>query len=107
MKICLLNTYPHGGAGTACARLSKALSEQPHTEVSLLSTAQVSNWAWKANFYAERLPFIAFQAAEKSLRFSFSPANWGLRLDQHPLVQAADVLHFHFINVCFMSLNSL
>jgi glycosyltransferase involved in cell wall biosynthesis len=107
MKICLINTYQHGGAANCCNRLAQALSEQPNSTIQVLDNSQVSHWKWKACFYAERLPFIAFQAAEKSLRFAFSSANWGLNLNTHPLVKQADVLHLHWINQGLMSLKSL
>jgi glycosyltransferase involved in cell wall biosynthesis len=102
MKILLLTTYPHGGAGTACRRLQKALQTENNT-VDML-TSEHLNHPWP--FYAERLSFLPFER-DKSVRFSFSPANFGHNLTQHPLVQNADILHLHWINQGFLSLENI
>jgi glycosyltransferase involved in cell wall biosynthesis len=102
MKILLLNTYPHGGAGAACRRLQAALQESGH-EVNML-TAEDLGRRWP--FYAERLSFLPFEH-DKSVRFSFSLANFGTDLSKHPLVQAADVIHLHWINQGFLSLQGI
>lgn len=57
-------------------------------------------------FYAERLSFLPFER-DKSVRFSFSPANFGKNLSRHPLVREADVLHLHWINQGFLSLKNI
>jgi hypothetical protein len=57
MKILLLTTYPHGGAGTACQRLQAALQAQGHT-VDILTAVQI---AGKWPFYAERLSFLPYE----------------------------------------------
>ncbi|MCC6461972.1 MAG: glycosyltransferase family 4 protein [Saprospiraceae bacterium] len=102
MNILLLNTYPHGGAGTACRRLQAALQESGQT-ATLLSADQVPG---KWPFYAERLSFLPYER-DKSVRFSFSLANFGHDISQHPAVQAADVLHLHWINQGFLSLKNI
>lgn len=102
MKILLLNTYPHGGAGVACRRLQAALQASGVTANLLTSNDVGSRWP----FYAERLSFIPFER-DKSVRFSFSLANFGKNLAQHPLVRAADVLHLHWVNQGFLSLKNI
>lgn len=102
MKILLLTTYPHGGAGTACQRLQAALQAQGHT-VDILTAVQI---AGKWPFYAERLSFLPYER-DKSVRFSFSLANFGHDLSKHPLVQNADILHLHWINQGFLSLENI
>lgn len=102
MNVLLLNTYPHGGAGVACRRLQAALTEMGVT-VNLLTTNDVgSRWP----FYAERLSFVPFER-DKSVRFSFSLANFGKNLSRHPLVREADVLHLHWVNQGFLSLKNI
>ena len=102
MKIALINTYPQGGAGIACRRLQKALLAQGH-EVNLL-TRDTAGKKWP--FYAERLHFLPFEK-DKSVRFAFSLANYGTDLSKHPVVQAADVIHLHWVNQGFLSLKNI
>lgn len=102
MNILLLNTYPHGGAGVACRRLQTALQTSGITANLLTSNDIGSRWP----FYAERISFVPFER-DKSVRFSFSLANFGKNLSQHPLVRAADVLHLHWVNQGFLSLKNI
>ncbi len=102
MKVLLLNTYRHGGAGVASGRLLDAL-RQSGTQADLL-TMQEGGKRWP--FYAERLSFLPYER-DKSVRFSFSLANFGTDLRRHPAVQAADVLHLHWINQGFLSLQNI
>ena len=102
MNVLLLNTYLHGGAGIACRRLQGALQASGIT-ANLLTSGDTGN-RWP--FYAERLSFIPFER-DKSVRFSFSLANFGKDLSRHPLVRQADVLHLHWINQGFLSLRHI
>lgn len=102
MNILLLNTYRHGGAGVACRRLQGAL--QASGVMANLLTADETGMRWP--FYAERLAFVPYEK-DHSVRFSFSPANFGKNLAQHPLVREADVLHLHWINQGFLSLHNI
>lgn len=103
MNVLLLNTYAHGGAGIACRRLQAALRESGLVDAGLLTAADLGN-RWP--FYAERLSFLPYER-DKSVRFSFSPANFGKNPLRHPLVQKADVLHLHWINQGFLSLKTI
>ncbi len=102
MNVLLLNTYAHGGAGIACRRLQGALRESG-LAADLLTADDLGN-RWP--FYAERLSFVPYEH-DKSVRFSFSPANFGKNPLRHPLVQKADVLHLHWINQGFLSLKTI
>jgi len=102
MNVLLLTTYMHGGAGIACRRLQTALTESGET-VNLLTMDQTpSKWP----FYAERLSFLPYER-DKSVRFSFSLANFGHDFRRHKWVQEADVLHLHWINQGFLSLKNI
>ncbi|MBC7440457.1 MAG: glycosyltransferase, partial [Flavobacterium sp.] len=120
MKVCLINTADHGGgAPVACKRLLQAL--KPKVDVNLLVQDKKSNdeniistidnsldlIKAEANFYLERLPFIAFQEKDKSVRFAFSPANIGTDISQNKYIQKADLLHLHWINQGFLSLKNI
>jgi glycosyltransferase involved in cell wall biosynthesis len=102
MKILILNTYDQGGAGIAARRLQNALN-QSGVQAKMLTAAAAGN-RWP--FYAERLSFLPFER-DKSVRFSFSPANFGKNILDHPLVREADVLHLHWINQGFLSLEGI
>ncbi|WP_207219963.1 glycosyltransferase family 4 protein [Emticicia agri] len=57
-------------------------------------------------FVAERL-YFRLHEKNKEIRFAFSPANTGIDISQHPLVQEADILHLHWVNFGFLSIQSL
>lgn len=102
MKVLILNTYDQGGAGIAARRLQDALNQSGVQAKMFTAAAAGSRWP----FYAERLSFLPFER-DKSVRFSFSPANFGKNILQHPLVQESDVLHLHWINQGFLSLEGI
>jgi glycosyltransferase involved in cell wall biosynthesis len=102
MNVLLLTTYPHGGAGVACRRLQTALRAQGHT-AQVLTQPEVGG---RSAFIAERLSFLPWER-DRSVRFEYSLANFGTDLSRHPAVQAADVLHLHWINQGFLSLRQL
>ncbi|MFZ4633793.1 MAG: glycosyltransferase family 4 protein [Saprospiraceae bacterium] len=102
MKVALLNTYPHGGAGVACRRLAQALPSVG-VEAHLLTRDDAGK---KWPFYAERLSFLPYEK-DKTVRFSFSPANFGTDLRKNKVVQQADVIHLHWINQGFLSLKNI
>lgn len=115
MKIAILNTYTSGGAGIACMRLVAALRAAGH-QVSILTAenksqktdiqAVMSYTRWRFNFMAERLRWY-WHEADKEVRFAFSLANWGKDISQHPAIQGADIIHLHWINQGFLSLDNL
>jgi glycosyltransferase involved in cell wall biosynthesis len=102
MNILMLSTYNHGGAAVACIRLMEAL-QQNGFKADLLTAADAGN-RWP--FYAERLSFLPYER-DKSVRFSFSLANFGKDLTNHPLVREADVINMHWINQGFLSLEGI
>lgn len=102
MKVLLLNTYANGGAAVACQRLQGALSQSGVEAQTMYADQAGSRWP----FYAERLSFVPFER-DKSVRFAFSLANFGKNILRHPLVQDADVLHLHWINQGFLSLQNI
>lgn len=121
MKILLINTDDAmGGAAIACLRLLKVLEQTEGIEVKMLVqekkrnnlnvSAIANTWIEKkmvfARFVQERL-FFRFYEKSKEIRFAFSPANTGIDISQHPLVQEADIIHLHWINFGFLSIDSL
>ncbi len=102
MRVALLTTYPHGGAGIACRRLVCAL-RRVGVMAEVLTAAEVScRWP----FYAERLSFLPHER-DRSVRFLFSLANFGCEVSTHPLIRQADIVHLHWINQGFLSLKGI
>jgi glycosyltransferase involved in cell wall biosynthesis len=119
VKVTLINTSDAGGgAPVACTRLLKAL-ELKSIDVKLLVqhkkttepkvTSVIKNWFDKQraefNRLYERLPFIFFYGKDKSVRFAFSAANTGTNIAREQLVKEADILHLHWTNSGFLSVD--
>ncbi len=121
MKILLLNTDDYtGGAAIACRRLLKALSQITNVNSSLLvqeaksgqeGVVQLNNtWlskklAW-VRFVLERIYFLFY---EKSIevRFLFNAGRFGIDISQNQLVKNSDIIHLHWINFGFLSIESI
>jgi glycosyltransferase involved in cell wall biosynthesis len=121
MKVTLINTSDAGGgAPAACMRLLKAL-EQKQVDVRMLvnqkitsedhvtsiSDSFIGRLRSKINLLSERLPFIWFRAKNRSVRFAFSTAGCGTDVSQLPVIVNADILHLHWTNFGFLSLDNL
>ncbi len=121
MKVLLLNTFAHyGGAALACRRLQNALLKTQTCEARTLTrdlpapfqavtAGELGYWGGKrawARFVAERLQ-VRWSIKDKNTQFMFSPATWGQDLHKNAWVQEADILHLHWINFGFLSLQGL
>lgn len=118
MNIVLVNTFDtNGGAAIACLRQAEAL-QSVGVNVSMLVMhkqgdrdiaveTSTSDLKKKINFYAERIPFILFHEGDRYYRFLMSTASTGEDISNHPAIQAADVIHLHWINRGFLSIHSL
>lgn len=121
MKVTLINTSDAGGgAPEACVRLLKALQIKQIDARLLVQKKKTANETVQTNdpgflgrlkaayrFYRERVPFILFHAEDKSVRFAFSTATVGADIAKHQLVERADILHLHWTNQGFLSINNL
>lgn len=120
MKVVSINTSAGtGGAAIAALRIAEALNQMPGVEVDVLvrdgnSNFQVvsttrSHWKSYLNFFRFAYERLVFFLRERSpeVRFLFSIANTGEDISKHPLVQQADVIHLHWINGGFLSLNGI
>lgn len=121
MKILLINTDDFtGGAAIACRRLLKAMRSYTDVEVNMLVQESRSgqegvyqlNNSWFAKkkaffrFVAERLYFLFYEKS-KEVRFQFNPAKFGIDITDNQLVKDADIVHLHWINFGFLSIDSL
>ncbi|WP_185968883.1 glycosyltransferase family 4 protein [Carboxylicivirga sp. M1479] len=120
MKILQINkTDAGGGAAVAANRLNRALrrngveskllvQDQHRDEEGVYPVGTGFTYKQKAfvRFAWERLTFLPYER-NASVRFAFSPANTGIDITQHPLVQEADVIHLHWVNQGFLSIETL
>jgi len=119
MKVLMLSTYMTGGAAACAVRLCEAIRATYPDDVTVnLLTRKGSHSTWvhtlegtqqlKANysFYMERLTFWPHER-DKSIRWAYSLANTGVDISEHPLVKEADVIHLHWINHGYLSLDTI
>ncbi|MDB5018671.1 MAG: cotSA 1 [Mucilaginibacter sp.] len=121
MKVTLINTADAGGgAPAACMRLLKALELKQvdvHMQVEEKKTGEPrvksigqdfsGRFKGKFKFFYERLPFIWFRAKDKSVRFAFSTADIGTDISKQPAISDASILHLHWTNMGYLSVNNL
>ena len=120
MKITILSTFDNfGGAAIAASRLNKALNNNGLSSNMLVQDKKgnlanvetiAPNWFQKKmaflRFALDRYQF-AFYEKNKEVRFIFSQAKIGVDVRNHPLIQQSDIIHLHWVNFGFLSLNSL
>ena len=119
MKITILSTFDNfGGAAIATSRLNKALNNNGLLSNMLVQNKKgnlpnvesiAQNWFQKKlallRFALDRYQF-AFYEKNKDVRFIFSQAKIGVDISNHSLIQQSDIIHLHWINFGFLSLNS-
>lgn len=120
MKITLVNKDDFGGgAAMACLRLFKALKANDLDVSMLVQKKTVPDESVKStvhnkfdkyrsdfNFLYERLSFI-LKERDKSVRFAFSQANAGSDIVDEDDIKNADLLHLHWVNGGFLSLDNI
>jgi glycosyltransferase involved in cell wall biosynthesis len=121
MKITLLNTDDFtGGAAIACRRLLKALQQNATVTAMMLVQTQKTeienivaldtNWFQRkmslVRFVLERLWFWPYEKS-KAIRFQFNVGFFGRNVAKNQAVINSDVVHLHWINFGFLSINSL
>jgi glycosyltransferase involved in cell wall biosynthesis len=120
MKVALVNTFHFsGGAAVACHRLMHALQKNgveasmlvqeknfADTQVHEAEAGYIGRKKAFLRFAAERAYFLMYEK-NKEVRFAFSPANIGTDISRHPLIEQADIIHLHWINFGFLSVDSL
>lgn len=120
MKVTLINKDDSGGgAAMACLRLFKALNSKqvnvnmlvqnktlPEEKIKSTISGLFDKIRSEYNFLYERLLFI-LKERDSSVRFAFSTANSGTDIVNEPCVAGADILHLHWVNGGFLSLDNL
>jgi glycosyltransferase involved in cell wall biosynthesis len=121
MKILIVNTSERiGGAAVAANRLMKALNKAGHETKMLVRDKQTDDpnvisintgwWKKKINFIRfawERWVIFVHNRFNRKNLFKVSIANTGTDISKHPLVKEADIIHLHWINQGFLSLNNI
>lgn len=118
-KIVHLNASTSGGAFVAAQRISDALNQVDGVEsIHFIFEGQrgsghalwASNWfkkKWAFLLHAlEKLDFLRFEKS-KTIRFAFSHALTGIDITKIQEIQNADVIHLHWVNKGFLSLDSI
>lgn len=115
MNVLLLNSLDsRGGAARACQRLAEALSKEGLT-VNMLSSEGYASQAYLKHLEKPRLlKWIHSRFDKYFLKFKrlspkddFSTGLLGYDLSSHPLVKEADIIHLHWINRSFLSMQSI
>lgn len=121
MKVLIINkSYFSGGAGIASGRLFKTLcqsgidvsmmvydtSSGDDRKLIILTKSFAKKILWWFHFLVERIYFLPFEK-NKTFRFAFSPAVSGVDISTHKSVVDADIIHLHWFNQGFLSLDSL
>jgi len=117
MKILLVNTFEtKGGAAVACKRLCVAL-HKAGVDVRMLVQEKKSDNNWVSNikgsrlshfrFIYERLIILLYNRLDRNNLFKVSIANTGADITNMPAFKEADIIHLHWINQGFLSLQNL
>ncbi len=115
LRIVHLNASPAGGAFVAAQRLSESLNnikgvnsvhlvfEGPSGDYLLWANSWINRKIAFAKHALEKLDFLRFEK-NKTIRFAFSHAPFGIDITKIPQVQNADIIHLHWVNKGFLSL---
>ena len=118
LRILHLNASSSGGAFVAAQRLNDALNglDGVSSEHWVFDGGEgdfhlwANTWIkkkWAFGLHAlEKLDFLRFEA-NKSIRFAFSHGRTGINISNWQAVKDADIIHLHWINKGFVSLNGL
>ncbi len=118
LRILHLNASSSGGAFVAAQRLNDALNglDGVSSEHWVFDGGEgdfhlwANTWIkkkWAFGLHAlEKLDFLRLEA-NKSIRFAFSHGRTGINVSNWQAVKDADIIHLHWINKGFVSLNGL
>jgi len=118
MRIAHLNSSNiHGGSGRAAYRIHKSLKEvgldsrmfvsrefNPDLDVKVVSDKWVGKFLKKVRSRYEKQILNKYRNREKKI---FSIASKGIDVARENIVRDADIINFHWINRCFLSLKSI
>lgn len=120
MKVLLISKYATtGGAAIATNRLKETLRDHS-VEVGMLvqeggsrkelifdtTGSVIKRWINLFRFITERVVFLRHEKS-RNIRFLFSLANTGERIERNIHFRESDIIHLHWINGGFLSLRSV
>ena len=108
-----------GGASVAAMRIVKSLIENG-VETKILTADKNNNYSWVENiafskinklkstgyFLSDVVRFIPYEKS-KEMRFAFSTGCCGFDISKNPTLQQADIIHLHWFNQGFISIDGL
>ncbi len=118
IKVLHINANTAGGAFVVAQRLHEALNFSAEVESRHLvfdgNAGNYNLWARTPlkkgiaifNHAADKLDFLKYEASPQ-IRFQFNHASRGIDISKHPLVQEADIIHFHWVHKGFLSFKGL
>jgi glycosyltransferase involved in cell wall biosynthesis len=102
MNILILSTYQRtGGAAIAAHRLMDALNKQQGVTATMLSMRK------GLSFYWERLVIFVRSGFSRRNLFAIDIANAGTDITRTEAFREADVIHLHWVNQGFLSLDTI
>ncbi len=120
MKVLILSTFGnYGGASVCSRRLAEAMSKH-NVDVKLACIHKHSNsiaqsvfdkprlaslYAWIL-FCLERL-IVLFSIVKQKYLYKFSSSAYGINILNSTLVKEADIIHLHWVNFGFLSIESI
>ena len=121
MNILILNTSERtGGAAIAATRLMKALignginvqilvlnKQTSDKNIFSIQSSLIKRKLAQFNFFWERWVIFVHNRFSRKNLFKISIANTGFDISGHPLVKSADIIHIHWINQGFLSLENM
>jgi glycosyltransferase involved in cell wall biosynthesis len=116
MKVVILNTFDkYGGAAIAAQRLATAIAKQAvdicmivglkETDQKFIFQVANKSIHW-IKLSLEKLHFRLYEKG-KEQRFGFSQNSFGSQLANLDEVKNADIIHLHWVNFGFLSLNNI
>lgn len=117
MKVLHINKSDfRGGAAVAALRLldalrasgtdARMLTLESSGQSEAVEKLQVYPLVEKMKFLGEALSFVPHEKSRQH-RFAFSQGRFGFDISCHPLIREADILHLHWVNQGFVSLQGL
>lgn len=120
MKVLILSTFGSFGGASVCSRRLAEAMERHGVEVKLASIHKYHNtiaqpiserprltslYAWWL-FCLERL-VVLFSISKLKYLYKFSSSSFGVNILQNPLIQEADIIHLHWVNFGFLSIENI
>lgn len=119
MKVTLINsTDKGGGAAIACLRLAESLIKNKIDCKVLVQKQKGENRSWLIkciNTYLDKVKYVLRVKIEETIIskykpqkiYNFSLAKFGLNINNKKIIKASNILHLHWINDGFLSVNNI